>query len=75
MFQILLLPFQLVGSLIGIVFRFVFGILGAVFGVIAGLFGIVGGIVGLIFGGAVFFLTVIGVIALVRFLVGMSRSV
>jgi len=59
MFSILLWPLKLIGSIIGFVFQLVFGIIG-------GVFGLIGGLLGLIFGGALFILTIIGVVAVIR---------
>lgn len=59
MFAILFWPFKMLFALIGWIFEFVFGIIGAVFG-------LVGGLLGFLFSGAVFFLVVLGVMALVR---------
>ena len=59
MLGILLWPFKLVVSIIGFVFQLVFGIVG-------GVFGLIGGLIGLIFGGALFILTIICIVAVVR---------
>lgn len=68
MFDILMFPFRMIGTIIGLVFDFI----GSVFGFVMGL---VGGVFGLIFGGAFFFLVIIGLIALIRWFVRGVRGV
>ena len=62
MFDLLLWPFRLLGSLIGLAFDLVAGLCHL-------LFGLVGTVFGLLFGGGFFILTVIGAVALVRWVV------
>ncbi|MDR0897471.1 MAG: hypothetical protein LBN04_06400 [Oscillospiraceae bacterium] len=63
MFDILLWPFRLIFSLVGLVFD----LIGSVFSLV---FGLVGGFFGFVFGGLFWLLAIVGVVALVRWVRG-----
>lgn len=68
MFEILFLPFRLIGTILSAVFSFVGNIIGAVFG-------LVGGVFSLIFGGAFTILVIIGLVMIIRWFIRGVRGI
>lgn len=67
MWELMMFPFRMLGSIIG----FVFDMIGSIVGFV---FGLAGGIFGLIFGGGFAILTIIGLIAIIRWAVRGARG-
>lgn len=67
MWNILTFPFRMIGTLFGLIFEFI----GSVFSFV---FGLVGGVFSFIFGGLFFILVIVGIVALIRWVMRSARG-